>query len=565
MIGDVNATTSQIWSNWEPSIAKWILFFLRMVLTSVHVPQEEAENTILLHIIDAIPDILNAEDKAASVTAVTKHRDAPYLQPLVAQIWLFLVDIQDPRIGPWSSLLLYLSEHTHHPHLSPSSAFEHDRRISDIPRPYPIDAKLGKRLLVELQLKVRRLTEGKDFRANDFRTFFLILIVGDQCFQGTNPICVGEENYNETLRLMGRVLAIILRKWTWLHKLPIESTQLKDAYSIATSLLFAFRDFLRVDTPSRIQQLIESGIVTSLYYAADCYYTLGRAEATTGTDGFIEATTNLLDRIATFLSHYCVLRALIRDIHGFWRTALDNFSPGIKQSKDLRYAWSNLLGKADELYLIRWNMKQRGLCEHDGCPISRAPQSPRNLSIRYFRCSGCSTTVYCSRACRKADWAIRHKKECPQRAEAVRYGRPYMDRNDMKSIGLLLDRYIRTHAREFIAMVENHRRSNTSARELQARNPIFTLNFDRPDLPPVQDAEFHIGVPRELARAEPEFFGAVQRKWEGTRVNELVLWAGFPMQAGRAAFPFTSAIKFPLEGDDTGSFGQRWLRGLRKN
>ncbi|KAK1234738.1 hypothetical protein PQX77_002052 [Marasmius sp. AFHP31] len=301
---------------------------------SVHVPREESENTILLHIIDVTPDILNAEDKATSVTTATKHRVALYLQPLVAQIWLFLVDVQDPRIEPWSSLLLYLPEHAHNPPISTSSIFEHDRRIFNIPRPYPNDAKPGKRLLVELQLKVRHLTKGKNPRIGDFRTFFLVLIVGNQCFRGTNPICVGEENYNETLRLMGRVLAIILRKWTWLHKRPIESTQLEDAYSIATCLLSAFCDSLRVDTPSRIPQLVESGIVTSLYYAAECYYTLGRSEATIEMGGFIEATTR---------SDHHLSSPLLR------------FASVDKQSKDLRFAWSNLLGKADELYL---GMKQ---------------------------------------------------------------------------------------------------------------------------------------------------------------------------------------------------------------
>ncbi|KAJ8096212.1 hypothetical protein PM082_011341 [Marasmius tenuissimus] len=247
----------------ESAIAKWIVFFLRIVLTSVRVPREEAENTILLHIIDVIPDVLDAEDRATSATAAIKQ------------------DLQSPRIGSSSSLLIYLSNYSHNPPLSasPFEASRYDRRFSNFPRPYLIDAKLGKRLLIELQLKVRRLTKSRDFRVNNFRTFFLVLVVG-----------------------------IILWKWTWLHKLPIESTELKDAYSIATCLLFAFGESLRVDTPSRIQRLVESGIVTSLYYAADCYYTLGRAEAATETGGFIEATTNLLDRIATFLSHYCVFK-----------------------------------------------------------------------------------------------------------------------------------------------------------------------------------------------------------------------------------------------------------------
>ncbi|KAJ8075404.1 hypothetical protein PM082_019742 [Marasmius tenuissimus] len=569
LIGRANATASQIWTHWEPSVAKWIAVFLQMVLTSVHVPREEADNTILIYIVDVIPSILDAEDKATSATVAIKKGAAPYLQPLVAQVWLFLVDTEYPLIEPWSTLLIHLTDYTRDLPSSTSSALQappHARRFSKIPHPYPIDAKLGKRLLVQLQLKIRRFTKGKDLGVDGFKTFLMILVVGKQCFQGTNPICMGEENHNEALRLMGRILAIILRKASWLHEQPIESTQVNNAYHIATCLLNVFRQDLQIDKPSRIQSLVESGIVTSLYYTADCYYTLGMANADDETGGFIGAAASLLDQIATFLIHHRVLRALLRNIHRFRRIALDEFSPGIKQSKVLRHAWRNLLGKADELHMLRRTTKYMGLqCENAGCPIFHAPMSQKNLEIRYFRCSGCFTSIYCSPACQRADWRTRHKGECAQGAQLVRDGTPHMDRRAIPLIGLLLDGYTRIHARNITTMVKAHRRTNASARELQTHNPILNLNFNQPHLPLVQDATLHDGIPEEFAKTQPDLFGAVERQWKASGLNELVIWAVFPMQTGQATFPHTSVVKFPCEEDCSESFGRRWLGGLRED
>ncbi|KAJ8090591.1 hypothetical protein PM082_018148 [Marasmius tenuissimus] len=566
LIRHANATALQIWSHWESSVAKWIALFLRMVLTSVHVSREEADNTILIHIIHAIPRILDAEDKT---TVTIKNAAAPYLQPLVAQVWLFLMDTEHPLIEPWSTLLIHLTEYTFDLPSSVSSALQappHAHRFSNIAHPYMIDAKLGKRLLVQLQLKIRRLIKGKDLGVDGFEKFLMIVVVGKQCFQGTNPVCMGEENHNEALRLMGRVLAIILRKASWLHEQPIESTQVNKAYDIATCLLNIFRQDLQIDKPSRIQSLVESGIVTSLYYTADCYYTLGMANANNDTGGFIGAAASLLDQIATFLIHERVLRALLRDIHRFRRTALDEFSPGIKQSEALSHAWRNILGKADEFHMLRRTTKYMGLqCENAGCPIFHAPMSQRNLEIRYFRCSGCFISIYCSRSCQRADWRIRHKRECAQDAQLVRDGTPHMDCRAIPLIGLLLEWYTRIHARSITTMVQAHRRIDASARELQTRNPILNLNFNQPHLPLIQNATLHNGIPEEFARTQPDVFGAAEKQWKASGLNELVIWAVFPIQTGRETFSHTSVIEFPCEEDRPESFGRRWLGGLREN
>ncbi|KAJ8091883.1 hypothetical protein PM082_024116 [Marasmius tenuissimus] len=249
-------------------------------------------------------------------------------------------------------------------------------------------------------------------------------------------------------------------------------------------------NILEISTPSQIEQLIESGIISSLYYAADVYYVRGRADISPGADGFLELAANLLDHITIFIPHLCVLRAVIRDIHGFCSTALDNFSPGIKQSKALGIVWRRLFDKSDAFYLIRCNFKQMGLCEYDKCPTSLerptplAPQSQKNLGTRYLRCMGCSTMLYCSHACRKADWQVRHKKECPQRSQELR-SRPFkFDYNDRRLVSVLLSIYVRTQAQSLAAMIEAYNRSNPPSRRNHTRKPLVWLDFQRPGNPP---------------------------------------------------------------------------------
>ncbi|KAJ8091884.1 hypothetical protein PM082_024117 [Marasmius tenuissimus] len=105
---DVHSTSFKMWPRWEPYIARWVTFFLRAVLASVHIPQVETDHAPLDHIVYAIPHIFDTEDKVPS-SMTAKQGAAPYLQPLISQVWIFLVDMEHPCITPWTSLLISLT------------------------------------------------------------------------------------------------------------------------------------------------------------------------------------------------------------------------------------------------------------------------------------------------------------------------------------------------------------------------------------------------------------------------------------------------------------------------
>ncbi|KAJ8091886.1 hypothetical protein PM082_024119 [Marasmius tenuissimus] len=372
----LDATSSQLWPHWEPSVSPWVVFILRNLILNLQLAmtlsETEGRTNVLEHILFSLPDLLDFENKVPSSRPV-KQGASSYLQPLSGQIWLYLIDTEHPNINPWSMLLIDLTICSRTP---PSASFmsslspREDANLLDCPKLYSIDSDLGKMLLIRLNRKLLRL-KGKDMRTDElfeFKNFLMSLNTASDCLNvDTNPICMGEENRNAALRSMTRILTIFLRKKTSLHKSALNSPEMMHTNGIVIALLVFFAESFKLDTPSRVQQIVESGIVQSLYYAADCFYEMDnvyRSRETIFETTFAEAVAAVLDRIAIFLVYHSVLRPFVRNTGGFWRAYLGKLPTKIEQSKVLRNAWINVLGKADQIFGIRKGLKQTTLCHY---------------------------------------------------------------------------------------------------------------------------------------------------------------------------------------------------------
>ncbi|KAK1223623.1 hypothetical protein PQX77_013501 [Marasmius sp. AFHP31] len=361
MSKDVHGTSSKMGAFWEPHIFNWVAFFLQALLTSTHI---ETEVVFRDPIIFSLPDLLDVDNKSSSSAAV-KKASSPYLRPLLSQTWIFMADTRHPHMAPWSTLLTDVTAIA----LSPSSAatrpFEappNDSRLSETPRPYQLNAALGRKLLQYLEDKFHRLefesTKGGPSLGTELEELKLCIILfdmGSDCFavqvaaERCNPICIGEDNYKTAVRLMCRILRFLLRKFTWLYQVSIECHEVRNAYLTVGCILFILVESVSVNTPARVQYMIESGIVKTLFYANDLYYKLGERGPKEQRGLFPERAAKLLDRIAIFIVHYPVLRAWIREVHAFWRT--EGILPRIRQSRLLEKAWNNVLGKVEKLDL----------------------------------------------------------------------------------------------------------------------------------------------------------------------------------------------------------------------
>ncbi|KAK1219496.1 hypothetical protein PQX77_017786 [Marasmius sp. AFHP31] len=548
---------SKFWPKWEPDISKWIVFFLRTLITSRNV---ETGVPIRDHILLSLPELLDFENKSP-LSAPVKQASSPYLKPLLTQIWVYMVDTNHPHMPPWSALLYDITVLSRNHPSTPSQFPPNDLRF-DLPRPYvdKVDAALGKKLLRYLQHTLNQLqyesAKGRPiaYELAELKACVLLLSEGAECFTNgrENPICIGEANHATAIQLLCRILRFLLRKCTWLHKVSIKRKEFTDAYTAVVCIMLTLLEPVGVNTPARVQYMIESGVVKTLFKAPGSFYRLGE-EGADGIRGvFQERSAKLIDRIALFMVHMPPLRAVTRDDPQMWENPMVTY--GIKQSEVLDNAWANLLAKVKEMDDIRNQLKFRGLCEYDECPSSREKGSRSNTEIQYVRCTGCFVAIYCSLACRKADWKSEHKEQCPRLAGEIRDGIPHLSRTGRRFLSLIVSSYIKSYAQTLTNMVKTHRRSHSSLNTLKSRHPILYLDFDHPRVPSPESAVLlSDGFPSGEDSGLTE---AIKKGWEGTGSGEILVVAMFPWQVDRGGWPLDTVFGFPLVGASLEKLGQ---------
>ncbi|KAL0569612.1 hypothetical protein V5O48_012352 [Marasmius crinis-equi] len=540
---------SQMQPQWGPSVLPWFAFFLRNVFYAR--PDAEAHLGILEHFIVATPDLLDVRDRSG-VMGNIKWNTASCFRPLIAQIWILLLHKEHPTFREWTELL---NDITIYLRITPSASsvvLSPTLELWNLPLLYPVDADLGKFLLGQLDFRLSRLRamEADELRA--FKSFLVVFSSGKHCLRDLegrgDPVCATEENYSSALHSMGRILRIVLRKWTSLHRLTVNDPEVLEAYGIVNCVLLALSESIPINTPDRVQRIVESGIIKSLYYAPDLFYAMDGVFGAPGAT-FVEGVTEIIDKIAIFLVHYRVLKPFTRDSVKFRGEYLDNLPPRLGEWKALAKAWSNILAKADELYTIRCTLKTKGLCFYGECPISMTEGSIQHAK----RQTGSNIT----------------ERSVPYWHKPLKRSLAYQ--NDLRLHNIMLKAYLSTRSERFTSMLNDYRSSHPSAQHLQTRNPILWINFDRPDLPPTEEAhiiDVHAGVNSRWNRSlqdqlrDREVSRLVNTAWEGTTSAEVLVWAVIPLHTGigAASYHATLAVAFPFKGDGVDT-GHRWLRG----
>ncbi|KAL0063859.1 hypothetical protein AAF712_009212 [Marasmius tenuissimus] len=569
---DLDATSYGMTTHWETSVSKWVVFFLRNAIIFFQDPSTlEIGPNVLEYFLFALPNLLNYNNESVAMRSL-RNRALPYLHPLIAQIWPFLIDegseSEHPLTNSWSTLLISCTINREEPQPPPSSVSPRNHSLLPSITPRSLDGiVLGKKILAVLNLRIERVAiknAGAASEIEDLKTMVLILIMGSDALQydsdqTANPIYIGGENYIAALRSMSRIVSILLRKRTNIHRQHIESAVLKDAYTTVSAILLAFvTDGLGIDTPGRVQAVIESGIVQSLYYAADCFYDLSEKQVGPAKFVFVDLAASVLDRICTFIVHHDVLRAFMRSTSGLWTFGEEDITPiRAKGSEKLRSAWDNVRGKSMMADSIRWVLKQRGICDSLQCPAQRS-YGEHNLDIQYLRCTGCFNKIYCSLECRKAHWKQHHKVDCARHARNISDDILEISRNDLKLFRILVEHYLRAYGGIINTRVNEFRHSRPSFEGLRnVRNPILYINYVRRDLPGPENMAI-LDCVRERSGREykggREYLASLQKKWDESGLEKLVVWAAFPLQSGVSTKSVTKTVHFPVEGyDEIGS------------
>ncbi|KAJ8075323.1 hypothetical protein PM082_019661 [Marasmius tenuissimus] len=541
--------------HWESIIGPWVIFFLQQVLLIPdHFSKPEwadvAEQLLLV-----IPPLLELPEN----TLATLKRAFSSLQPFTTQVFLLVLD-KNYWWGGWAKTVKDLALCDYYDDTLPSLAIGSDPQISHL---YPLDSRLGGILIrtLDSQISVLRMTPNKDLE--DFKILILIIRLAPQCFQGVDPMALGE-NRPRILRLMIRILNILLRKQKSLRLQPVGSTEWQSTCNLAADILNHIKTLLI--TPTLIQEALDSGILKILFYADDRFYEAEKLE-TRDSIGRTKVSTPIVDILETMsvlFVYPSVLRSFARAARKFSspEEAIKRFSAGDFEA--LGTAWGNTLLQFSLLNDVRHTMETvGGRCYNVLCPLQTSSLPKPESKNGYVRCLGCRVNIYCSLTCRKADWDHEHRRECSDISGRLKAGSDLpITSNDWRLTRLLIQGGLGTDGENFNNIIENYRRTMferviTSPRDRSirdgARNPILYLDYTKPLLP---DSVPPKAMDREtfatMLRTKEgwrgwEYNASVLKKWEDSNESTLLVFARFA-RGKETYYPQHILVEYPLKG-----------------
>ncbi|KAK1235512.1 hypothetical protein PQX77_001259 [Marasmius sp. AFHP31] len=541
-------TVTQLRAHLVPVVSPWVaLFLLEAVLYYGDHPTPTGTNIIIDHILFSVPPLffgLFPQD-----LKLIGHT-TPTLRPLVAQIWLYLLDIRSNLLGWWSTVLHRLVNNFDNP--GAPLEFSH---VAGVPRPYRVDTNLGRTILGHLDSSIGHLRKMNPLELTDFNMFVIVSMAVKQHFPEADVDPLWENaNIDWTLRSIVRILNVLLRKLKPLPDRPIEGPASEAVYRIVASAMRVLP--LSLNSASKIRHIVDSGIIQALYHAQEYFYQIDEVhgdKAPTPKDRFLPGVSRALGLIGTFLVYPSVLRSFVRSTRKFPKA----FPRCIQNSEQVYKAWMDITRKAESLQVVWHTYKQKCRCEFRRCTLlATIKQEPNALkNVKYLRCSGCSSKIYCSVVCRKADWRAGHKAECAQLSKAMRAGSTCTSTSDLAFFEAVTHSYIATHLKTIIIMLTTYHQTHSTISHLisrPGRNPVLFLPFDRADIPSLDVAqlldadatinlfESHVSEDMENYR-NPQPLQSFKAEWEQTNSADLMVFATYPFHTGLPQ-PFVTRI-----------------------
>ncbi|KAL0060742.1 hypothetical protein AAF712_012474 [Marasmius tenuissimus] len=524
---------SQVRINWVSVLDPWVDFLLRNFIIGPDRPTTAAGMNVFECSITAISAIIDLPDGKAKML----KNVSPNLQHLVTQAWYLLVDIDHANWGPWSCALVSLA----HSDVDPEMVAQPPPPPEDpnCPVLYKEDAELGKILLRHLTTRVQRLRTMPNEEFSFFKAYLMLLTMAPQCFSDMNPIYLRTHIRGTLAASLDMISTLLPLKRKTLETKSIDSQEYKDAHDLVLLSLMTLDRCMH--DPIWVEQVLQGGFIRSIFLADRRYLEMDEKHKTRPEGRIAEWAGKVLDYIANYLVYPQVLRQFVRYSK---REALEPEVLKEKGSISLWKSWKNAVGKSEVLYDLRQMLKEEGLCSNTECPLEgKAPEECR--SLRYRRCLGCKSVMYCSLACRKTHWKEEHRAVCSEIAEMKSRGRSPMTQSEVNFFGHLLKSYLQAHSSVFDHIIQNAR-----LEPADERHPIAFIDFDVPDFPSIEKAE--LLHPLSLGdRIQDQYqWGSrwtetLVKTWEETDGKQLLVLAAFA-KSQFSSWPHAIVVDFPF-------------------
>ncbi|KAJ8085328.1 hypothetical protein PM082_004124 [Marasmius tenuissimus] len=448
-----DTTSKYLANNLVPTLSKWIAFFLLQLVRSVNSPTSDVGvNSIFKDLLMIVPSLFMGDSHIDSggIRSV-----APSLHHLVCQTWIHVLHNRPTLLGPWSLVLGKVAT------TSPSAD---QSVIMGLPHPYQVDESLGGKMLEHLERGIGCLRIMGVQELLYFRRLFLVIHSVRHHFPEAEiePVWV-LANFAWAIRLQVQMIKVLVCK----RKIsPLTTNQeSKIIYHLAVQALRLLRQgFI---SPSKAQHTIECGIIPALYHARESFYTIDviHGHMLSPEERFFREVARTLDSIGSYLVYPEVLRSYIRHTK-----KLAQLSPAKWMPESIARQWMCFFENTKILQGLRERHKQHCHCDSAACNTSSG------AGIRYRRCTGCRSRVYCSLACRKEDWGARHRDECAHTTNTIEAGNTITTPRDYKFFETLIDAYIDKNSDALSTLLKSSCLADPASRD--GLNPVLLLSFN---------------------------------------------------------------------------------------
>ncbi|KAL0578327.1 hypothetical protein V5O48_003674 [Marasmius crinis-equi] len=216
---------------------------------------------------------------------------------------------------------------------------------------------------------------------------------------------------------LAKLLSIFLVKWDRLP--PLGSYELKWAYEAVVSIVYG-----RLG----IEAALDAGLIMTICKANLWYYL---HEAKTDSRGVMSKTGwffgQVLQTITRFVVWPSVLRRVLKGMREVADGGYEELMLAGREEVEAR-GWLCWMKLKEKVAPLRNTMKEDvWFCNSTECPLKPMKGSANRLhidveTVKYRRCFGCLTAMYCSRACQKFDWKAGHRQVCSVWSQQLKAG-----------------------------------------------------------------------------------------------------------------------------------------------
>ncbi|KAL0565383.1 hypothetical protein V5O48_016643 [Marasmius crinis-equi] len=515
-----NQNTHWLESNWANLIGPWILFIVQELI-----PFTDVDGTITPQILDCIQKSMWTiplflillhelyDHQPAEVEML--RQSTPGLDFLIVQTWYKVLQQYHPATATWTILIFTMLDR----------ATNRLSMLITIDNAIPVSVEEADIALIRhINREAQRIPTTEPSDLMYMREYLAIhgswsALQYDHKGQSSTPFAI-----LETLPSLAGFVFKLLYKRKSLQRASIGDMESKAAHLALQTLEYTSGAFAPVYLS--VCQILDAGLISALFKVSPCFFECDLRSKQQ--EKIPSLLCEFLDKVSKLLVYPTILHTFLTQTKKATGGKLEKLEEEMRsKSEELWAGWRRTIERANLFRDLRRSFKAKGVllkCGYEQCGNSYK-------GVQFLRCTGCSVTIYCSRECRKLDWAWDHRNECSGLRRDIRSEKRTIYDDDYHFFQEFISYYIQKYLPKIMDSLAELRSSAKSGNlppddlrlvDYEKRNPFVILDFEKAENPFGDDCIVLAGPLRGaslLGRAPPTDARAYIAKWSSPQIH----------------------------------------------